>query len=68
MKRPKVLHVDENHPILIDGLEKLGFENIIEHETPLREIIKMINQYVFHSFLNTFVFFRVFCTSPLSSL
>ena len=45
MKRPKVLHVDENHPILIDGLEKLGFENIIEYETPLREIIKMINQY-----------------------
>ena len=32
MKRPKVLHVDENHPILIDGLEKLGFENIIEYE------------------------------------
>ena len=45
MKRPKVLHVDENHPILIDGLEKLGFENIIEYETPLSEIIKMINQY-----------------------
>jgi len=43
MKRPKVLHVDENHPILIDGLEKLGFENIIEYETPLSEIIKMIN-------------------------
>ena len=45
MKRPKILHVDENHPILLDGLEKLGFENVISYETPLTEIMKSIEQY-----------------------
>ena len=45
MKRPKILHVDKNHPILIDGLEKLGFENIISYKTPLAEIMKSIEQY-----------------------
>ena len=34
MKRPKILHVDEKPPILLDGLEKLGFENVISYETP----------------------------------
>ena len=33
MKRPKILHVDENHPILLDDLEKLGFENVISYQT-----------------------------------
>ena len=45
MKKPKILHVDENHPILLDGLEKLGFENVISYETPLTEILKSIEQY-----------------------
>ena len=45
MKRPKILHVDKNHPILIVGLEKLGFENIISYKTPLTEIMKSIEQY-----------------------
>ena len=45
MKRPKILHVDKNHPILLDGLEKLGFENVISYETPLTEIMKSIEQY-----------------------
>ena len=45
MKRPKILHVDENHPILLDDLEKLGFENVISYQTPLSEIMKSIEQY-----------------------
>ena len=45
MKRPKILHVDKNHPILTVGLEKLGFENIISYKTPLDEIMKSIEQY-----------------------
>ena len=45
MKKPKILHVDENHPILLDGLEKLGFENVISYETPLTEIMESIEQY-----------------------
>ena len=45
MKRPKILHVDKNHPILTVGLEKLGFENIISYKTPLAEIMKSIEQY-----------------------
>ena len=45
MKRPKILHVDENHPILLDELEKLGFENVISYQTPLSEIMKSIEQY-----------------------
>jgi len=27
MNAPKILHVDENHPLLLEGLESLGFEN-----------------------------------------
>jgi len=45
MVRPKILHIDENHPLLLDGLERLGYHNILAYKIPLDEILKNINQY-----------------------
>lgn len=41
----KVLHVDKNHPLLLENLEKSGFTNKIAYEEPKNEIIKSIDQY-----------------------
>ena len=30
MRKPHILHVDENHPLLIKGLKDMGFENPIK--------------------------------------
>jgi len=45
MKKPKVLHVDENHPLLIEGLEKLGFENVIAYTASLEDLLPKLSQY-----------------------
>ena len=34
----KILHVDQNHPALIEGFEALGHENSIAYETPLEDL------------------------------
>lgn len=41
----KVLHLDENHPLLIEGLQALGFENHIDYKSPKDEIISKIGDY-----------------------
>ena len=45
MNKKKILHVDQNHPCLIEGLEALGFSNEIAYETPVSEILKKIHDY-----------------------
>lgn len=41
----KILHVDENHPLLIEGLEALGYENHIDYKGSKEEIISKIEHY-----------------------
>ena len=45
MKKHRILHVDENHPLLIEGLKEMGYENIIEYNTPLEKLIPNLNLY-----------------------
>lgn len=41
----KVLHLEENHPALIEGLQALGFENDAAYTDSLHEILAKIDQY-----------------------
>ena len=41
----KVLHLEENHPALIEGLQALGFENDTAYTDSLDEILAKIDQY-----------------------
>ena len=41
----KVLHVDENHPVLLEGLEALGYENVLAYETPVETLLKELSEY-----------------------
>ena len=41
----KVLHVDINHPLLIDQFSKLGLENYEDFESSKEEIAKKIHEY-----------------------
>ena len=41
----KVLHVDENHPALVEGLKKLGFQNDMAYKDNLTSILTKIDQY-----------------------
>jgi D-3-phosphoglycerate dehydrogenase len=41
----KVLHLDTNHPLLWEGLEKLGFDNYADYSSPKEEIEKIISGY-----------------------
>ena len=41
----KVLHLEENHPALIEGLEALGFQNDLAFEDSLEEIMVKVGQY-----------------------
>ena len=45
MKAPLILHVDENHPLLVEGLETLGYKNILAYETPIKEVLKNLHHY-----------------------
>ena len=41
----KVLHLEENHPTLIEGLRALGFQNDVAYKDSLKEIRAKIDQY-----------------------
>ena len=41
----KVLHLEENHPTLIEGLQALGFQNDAAYKDSLKEIRAKIDQY-----------------------
>jgi D-3-phosphoglycerate dehydrogenase len=41
----KVLHVDENHPVLVEGLKNLGFQNDLAYKDNLTSILAKIDQY-----------------------
>ncbi|MEK9612451.1 MAG: 2-hydroxyacid dehydrogenase [Flavobacteriaceae bacterium] len=41
----QILHVDENHPLLIEGLEFHGYTNVKAYHTPLEEIKKNLHLY-----------------------
>ena len=45
MKKPRVLHVDENHPLLLKGLKSLGYENTLAYNTPLENLISQLKNY-----------------------
>ena len=42
MNLKQILHIDENHPVLIQGLEALGYTNHIAYTLPLDEILKQL--------------------------
>ena len=41
----KVLHLDENHPALVEGLQALGFQNDLAFNDSLEEIMAKVHQY-----------------------
>lgn len=41
----KILHLDENHPLLIEGLTALGYENHTDYQSPKEEILAKIHLY-----------------------
>jgi D-3-phosphoglycerate dehydrogenase len=41
----KVLHLDSNHPLLMEGLAALGYENVSNYTDPKDEVAKTIDQY-----------------------
>ena len=41
----KILHLDENHPLLVDEFEKLGFVNDLDYTSPRGEILEKIGAY-----------------------
>ncbi|GGE08611.1 2-hydroxyacid dehydrogenase [Psychroflexus salis] len=43
--KPKILHIDENHPLLVNQLHELGFENVEAYQTPKEELEQQIDQY-----------------------
>ena len=45
MKVPLILHIDENHPLLVEGLKTLGYKNILAYETPINEVLKNLHYY-----------------------
>ncbi len=45
MSTPKVLHLDENHPLLLQGLEQLGFENHLDYTGTRETILEKIGHY-----------------------
>ena len=45
MNIAKILHIDENHPLLIEGLEKLGYENILAYDAPLNKLLPTLNKF-----------------------
>ena len=41
----KVLHLEENHPALIEGLKLLGLQNDLAYGDSLDEVLAKIGQY-----------------------
>ncbi len=42
----KILHLDSNHPLLIEQLNTLGFENHEDYSSSKEQVLKKIDQYV----------------------
>ena len=45
MKQKLIIHVDENHPTLIEGLKKLGYKNDKYYNSDLKTILDRIKDY-----------------------
>ncbi len=45
MSRPKVLHIDKNHHLLLKGLESLGYKNVLAYDTPLSILLPKLKEY-----------------------
>ena len=45
MSRPKVLHIDKNHHLLLEGLESLGYKNVLAYDTPLSILLPKLKEY-----------------------
>ena len=45
MSRPKVLHIDKNHDLLLEGLESLGYKNVLAYDTPLSILLPKLKEY-----------------------
>ena len=45
MGRPRVLHLDTNHPLLLDQLKALGFKNRKDYTSSKEKIAKKIRKY-----------------------
>ena len=45
MTKPHILHLDENHPVLLDGLKNLGFENTLAYTMSVPEVIRIVPNY-----------------------
>ena len=41
----KVLHLEENHPALVEGLQAFGFQNDLGYNDSFEEIMDKIDQY-----------------------
>ena len=41
----KVLHLEENHPALIEGLKAMGFQNDLAYKDSLEQVLAKLNQY-----------------------
>lgn len=41
----RILHLDENHPLLVNELEKAGFQNTLAYTTPKNEIEKIVQDF-----------------------
>ena len=45
MKKKLIIHVDKNHPILIEGLNNLGYKNDEYYNSDLNTILDIVNNY-----------------------
>ena len=45
MRTRRILHIDENHPLLVEGLTQLGFENHLAYNTPKETLLKIIHTF-----------------------
>ena len=50
MSRPKVLHIDKNHHLLLEGLESLGYKNVLAYDTPLSILLPKLKEYCHSGF------------------
>ena len=41
----KILHLDENHPLLIEQLQAAGFQNTTAYTTPKKEVERMLHDF-----------------------
>ncbi len=41
----RILHVDDNHPLLLEGLTAMGHENHLAYDVPLETLLPSLSQY-----------------------